>query len=195
MCGDDQSTDAAILPPPPFTAATQIAGQNTLEEDSQPSNEVLATVPATPELIPLANNRSVTDTSTPAESIVPRWVRVSLLHLDLCTEEAAVDSPWSSEGITRSYYAMMNRLTYSELLRVCSKNISGNQALMQIREATCSPSIVHTWVNPNFKLDYHEVSLSDDEVVHGWLTHTISVRPLRILAAFRKTPPWTKVGV
>lgn len=195
VCGDDRSTDAAILPPPPFPAATQIAGQNTLEEDSQPSNEVLATVPATPELVPLANNHSAADASTPAEKIVPRWVRVSLLDLDLCTEEAAVDSPWSSGGITQSYYATMNRPTYTELLRVCSKNISGNRALQQIRGATCSPSIVHTWVNPDYKLDYHEVSLSDDEGVHGWLAHTIGVRPLRVLAAFRKTPPRTKVGV
>ena len=100
LCGDDRSTNAAILPSPPFPAATQIAGQNTLEQDTQPSNEVLATVPATPELVPLANNYSAADASTAAEKIVPRWVRVSLLHLDLCTEEAAVDSPWSSGGIT-----------------------------------------------------------------------------------------------
>ena len=99
VSGDDRSTDAAILPPPPFTATTQIVGQNTLEKDSQPSNEVLTTVPATTGLVSLANNYNAADTSTPAEKIVPRWVQVSLLDMDLCTEKATVDSPWSSGGI------------------------------------------------------------------------------------------------
>ena len=135
VCGDDRSTDAAILAPLPFPVATQIAGQNTLEEDSQPSNEVSATVPATLEVVLLANNHSAADSSTPAEKIVPCWVPVSLLDLDLCTEEAVVDSPRSSGGITQSYYATMNRPTYTELLHVCSKNISGNRALQQMQGA------------------------------------------------------------
>ena len=50
-----------------------------------------------------------------------------------------------------------------------------------------------TWVIPDYHPDLHEVSLSDDEEVFGWLLYTSGVMPLRVLAVLLMSEQ-SKVG-
>ena len=47
---------------------------------------------------------------------------------------------------------------------------------------------------PDYHPDLHEVSISDDEEVFGWLLYTSGVAPLRVLAVLHGMSEQSKVG-
>ena len=135
--GEDRSTDDAA-PQLPLPSVPTTTTSNTMKVDSQVGNRALATAAATSEVDTQVNNEVINEelvtsptmldaapaspvsvsqvTSTGAsgtsalikEKIVPRWVRVSLLDPDLCSESAMTDHLWHNPGIQRSYYGLLH---------------------------------------------------------------------------------------
>lgn len=120
---------------------------------------------------------------------------MSLLDPDLPPEETRGNSWWGGRrGIFDSYHTILNQPSYDDLVRACSKKIPSDRTIQLILGASWAPSITDTWVIPDYHLDLHEVSISDDEEVFGWLLYTVGVAPLRVLAVLHGMSEQSKVG-
>jgi len=119
---------------------------------------------------------------------------VSLLDPDLSPEKSVGGYWWGVNNISQTYYTFLNRGSYASLVSACSKKLPSQRTLHTIKGALCAPPLIGEWGTINDRPDLHEVTLSDDEEVVGWLLHVADVVPLRVLAVLHGTSPQTKVG-
>ena len=179
----------ALIEAPATPGGAPLAGEAPLA-----GNQIPVMAPTTPPAeVVLQTNTEAASTASKHRS-VPRWIRVSLLDLRLGPEKMELSAAWGRNRVIEAYHAGLHHRTYADLLRACSKKVPRNRAIRTIEGATCAPSIVDTWVIPDYHLNLNSVSLSDDEEVLSWLLHTLGVVPLHILATLHRMGLRTKVG-
>lgn len=155
------------------TAAPAAATATSTISPTTPPTTPPTTVPTETEVV---TTPATTTAAAPSNTERRRTIRVSLCDLyEYDGTGGQANSLCTGTGISKIYGAFLAERSYSELVRVCNKYITDEMVLVEILGATDG-------LGGNSEI----VTLGDDEEVEAWLEDTVDVRPLRVLAIYRK---------